>query len=88
MSQAEGVVTSGETCTSSGPVCLWACVAWLLTHPYLGATGEAWRELHLVEGPVLGIGASEGWNSSERDFQAGKSKHRRHCVTQLTVHPH
>lgn len=41
---------------------------------------EMWRDLCLVEGPVLGIDASEGWISSKMDFQAGKLKHRRYCV--------
>lgn len=53
-------------------------VAWHLPHlphPYLGGTHEVWRELCLVEGLVLDIGAGDRWNSSKRDFQAGKSKH-------------
>lgn len=47
-----------------------------------------WTELCLVEGLVLGMGADEGWNSSKRDSQTGKSEHRVRGVTPLTVHLH
>lgn len=30
---------------------------------------------------MLGMGAGEGWNSSKRDCQAGKSKHKGLCDT-------
>lgn len=64
----------------------WPSVAW--GWGWGGRTQGVWRELCLVEGPVLGMGAGEGWNSSKRDSQTGESEHRVQGVTHLTLRLH